>query len=166
MNPLHYAREFPWAALGLALGAGLAFALTGADAKAASAAVDAAKSAGSAAGDAAVSAKDAVVEKFSGDDSPAPAPVAPEQSEESGEPSIRAQAADAICGLLNHGLAEILASSRMVAEGVQTTYAAVDLARRESVEMPITEQMYLVLREGKSPREAVRDLMERSLKPE
>jgi glycerol-3-phosphate dehydrogenase (NAD(P)+) len=63
-------------------------------------------------------------------------------------------------------LAEILASTRMVAEGVQTTYAAVDLARREGVEMPITEQMYLVLREGKSPREAVRDLMERSLKPE
>ena len=63
-------------------------------------------------------------------------------------------------------LAEILASTRMVAEGVQTTYAAVDLARRESVEMPITEQMYLVLRESKPPREAVRDLMDRSLKPE
>jgi glycerol-3-phosphate dehydrogenase (NAD(P)+) len=63
-------------------------------------------------------------------------------------------------------LAEILESTRMVAEGVQTTYAAMDLASRESVEMPITEQMYLVLHEGKPPREAIRDLMERSLKPE
>lgn len=69
---------------------------------------------------------------------------------------------------LGHGrkLAEILASMRMVAEGVHTTYAAVDLARRESVEMPITEQMYLVLHERKPPRDAIRDLMERSLKPE
>ena len=64
------------------------------------------------------------------------------------------------------GLPEILESMRMVAEGIHTTYAAVDLARRESVEMPITEQMNLVLREGKTPREAIRDLMERSLKAE
>ncbi len=63
-------------------------------------------------------------------------------------------------------LPEILDSMRMVAEGVHTTYAAVDLARRESVEMPITEQMYLVLREGKPPRDAIRDLMDRSLKSE
>jgi glycerol-3-phosphate dehydrogenase (NAD(P)+) len=63
-------------------------------------------------------------------------------------------------------LPEILESMRMVAEGIHTTYAAVDLARRESVEMPITDQMYLVLREGKPPREAIRDLMERSLKSE
>jgi glycerol-3-phosphate dehydrogenase (NAD(P)+) len=64
------------------------------------------------------------------------------------------------------GLAEILGSMTMVAEGVQTTYAAVDLARREAVEMPITEQMYTILKLGKPPREAIRDLMERSLKPE
>jgi glycerol-3-phosphate dehydrogenase (NAD(P)+) len=63
-------------------------------------------------------------------------------------------------------LAEITGSMKMVAEGISTTYAAVGLARREGVEMPISEQMYLVLREGKAPREAVRDLMERSLKPE
>ncbi len=63
-------------------------------------------------------------------------------------------------------LPEILESMRMVAEGIHTTHAAVDLARRESVEMPITDQMYRVLREGKPPREAIRDLMERSLKAE
>ena len=39
-------------------------------------------------------------------------------------------------------LAEITGSMKMVAEGISTTYAAVDLARREGVEMPITEQMY------------------------
>jgi glycerol-3-phosphate dehydrogenase (NAD(P)+) len=55
---------------------------------------------------------------------------------------------------------------RMVAEGVETTRAAVDLGRRQSVEMPIIEQVYAILEQGKPPREAVRELMERSLKPE
>jgi glycerol-3-phosphate dehydrogenase (NAD(P)+) len=63
-------------------------------------------------------------------------------------------------------LDEIVASTRMVAEGVETTFAARDLAARCGVEMPITEQMYAVLREGKPPREGIRDLMERSLKSE
>jgi glycerol-3-phosphate dehydrogenase (NAD(P)+) len=54
----------------------------------------------------------------------------------------------------------------MVAEGVHTTHAAVDLARRENVEMPITEQMYEIIERGKDPLSAVRELMERSLKPE
>ena len=63
-------------------------------------------------------------------------------------------------------LKEITGSMRMVAEGISTTYAAVDLARREGVEMPITEQMYRVLHDGRAPKEAVRELMERSLKAE
>lgn len=63
-------------------------------------------------------------------------------------------------------LREIVASMTMVAEGVHTTYAAHDLARRESIDMPITEQMYAILELGKSPQEAIRDLMERALKPE
>jgi glycerol-3-phosphate dehydrogenase (NAD(P)+) len=69
---------------------------------------------------------------------------------------------------LAHGrtLAEIVHSMRMVAEGVETTRAAVDLGRRQSVEMPIIEQVYAILEQGKPPREAVRELMERSLKPE
>lgn len=62
--------------------------------------------------------------------------------------------------------AEIVSSMTMVAEGVLTTRAAVDLARREKVEMPITEQMYAILELGQDPRAAVRELMERSLKPE
>lgn len=63
-------------------------------------------------------------------------------------------------------LDEILAGMKMVAEGVQTTYAAMDLAARLGVEVPITAQMHAVLRDGKSPREALRELMERSLKEE
>jgi glycerol-3-phosphate dehydrogenase (NAD(P)+) len=63
-------------------------------------------------------------------------------------------------------LVEILGGMRMVAEGVQTTYAAIDLAERLNIEMPITRQMFEVLKHGKSPREAVRELMERSLKEE
>lgn len=49
----------------------------------------------------------------------------------------------------------------MVAEGVLTTNAAVGLARKRGVEMPITEQMHAILQEGKSPKEAIRDLMSR-----
>lgn len=65
-----------------------------------------------------------------------------------------------------HNLDEILASTQMVAEGVRTTYAAIELARRCKVEMPITQQMHEMLRHGKPPRDAVRELMERSLKRE
>jgi glycerol-3-phosphate dehydrogenase (NAD(P)+) len=54
----------------------------------------------------------------------------------------------------------------MVAEGVETVPAAVDLARKFHVNMPITEQMDSILRGGRSPREAVRELMERALKDE
>ena len=49
----------------------------------------------------------------------------------------------------------------MVAEGVLTTNAAVGLARRAGVEMPITEQMHAVLQLGKSVDDAIRDLMAR-----
>lgn len=63
-------------------------------------------------------------------------------------------------------LDDIIGSMRMVAEGVHTTKAAYDLARRESIEMPITEQMYGILNLGKSPRETIRELMERRLRAE
>ena len=49
----------------------------------------------------------------------------------------------------------------MVAEGVLTTNAAVGLAKKHKVEMPITEQMHAILHEGKNPKEAIRDLMAR-----
>ncbi|HEX4286831.1 MAG TPA: NAD(P)H-dependent glycerol-3-phosphate dehydrogenase [Terracidiphilus sp.] len=53
-----------------------------------------------------------------------------------------------------------------VAEGVRTTRAALGLARRYGIEMPITEQMELILDEGKDPHEAIRDLMLRPGKGE
>jgi glycerol-3-phosphate dehydrogenase (NAD(P)+) len=63
-------------------------------------------------------------------------------------------------------LTEILAGMRMVAEGVQTTYAACDLAKRLGVEMPISQQMKAILEGSRGPREALRELMERSLRDE
>jgi glycerol-3-phosphate dehydrogenase (NAD(P)+) len=65
-----------------------------------------------------------------------------------------------------HALQEILATTRMVAEGVGTTAATRELARRANIEMPITEQMYATLYEHRAPREAIRELMERRLKSE
>jgi glycerol-3-phosphate dehydrogenase (NAD(P)+) len=53
-----------------------------------------------------------------------------------------------------------------VAEGVLTTRAALGLARKHGVEMPITEQMELILNEGKDPRQAIRALMLRPGKEE
>lgn len=58
-------------------------------------------------------------------------------------------------------LAAIRAEMQEVSEGIDTTRAAIALARHVNVEMPITEQMSLVLFEGKSPVEAVHDLMSR-----
>lgn len=64
-------------------------------------------------------------------------------------------------------LPEILASlGGKVAEGVRTTRAALGLARRYGIEMPITEQMELILNEGKDPREAIKELMLRPGKGE
>ena len=64
-------------------------------------------------------------------------------------------------------LPEILSAMHgMVAEGVFTTTAAVGLARARGVEMPITEQMHAILHEGRSPREAIHELMTRSGKSE
>lgn len=54
----------------------------------------------------------------------------------------------------------------MVAEGVLTTNAALGLARKHKVEMPITEQMYAILHDGKSPHDAIRELMTRPGKVE
>ena len=53
-----------------------------------------------------------------------------------------------------------------VAEGMFTTQAAVGLARARGVEMPITEQMDDILHRDKSPADAIRDLMNRSVKSE
>ena len=64
-------------------------------------------------------------------------------------------------------LPEVLAGlGGKVAEGVSTTRAALGLASRHGIEMPIAEQMALILNEGKDPREAIRELMLRPGKNE
>jgi len=63
-------------------------------------------------------------------------------------------------------LAEATAGTNMVAEGVRTTLAACALAARAGIEMPIARQMDAVMYHGKSPRDAVEELMLRSLKRE
>ncbi len=54
----------------------------------------------------------------------------------------------------------------MVAEGVLTTNAAVGLAEKQGIEMPITAQMYAILHDGKPAQEAIRELMTRPGKVE
>jgi glycerol-3-phosphate dehydrogenase (NAD(P)+) len=64
-------------------------------------------------------------------------------------------------------LPEILARMHgMVAEGIFTTTATADLAHARGVEMPITAQVNAILHRGKSPRDAIQELMARSGKSE
>ncbi|MCL2102829.1 MAG: NAD(P)-dependent glycerol-3-phosphate dehydrogenase, partial [Syntrophorhabdaceae bacterium] len=63
-------------------------------------------------------------------------------------------------------ISKILESMTMVAEGVLTARSARELSRREGVPMPISEQVYCVLHEGKDAREAVSELFARTLKSE
>jgi glycerol-3-phosphate dehydrogenase (NAD(P)+) len=61
-----------------------------------------------------------------------------------------------------HKLPAILAQLQgKVAEGVRTTSAALGLSKAHQVEMPITEQMAAILEHGKSPQDAIRELMAR-----
>jgi glycerol-3-phosphate dehydrogenase (NAD(P)+) len=63
-------------------------------------------------------------------------------------------------------LGEILAGMRMVAEGIGTTSAMLALARQHGIDTPIARQVHAVLHEGRDPRQAIRELMERPLKQE
>ncbi|MBI4847082.1 MAG: NAD(P)-dependent glycerol-3-phosphate dehydrogenase [Nitrospirae bacterium] len=63
-------------------------------------------------------------------------------------------------------LRDILASTKSVAEGVATASSAYELSQKYGVEMPIVEQVYKVIYKGKNPAEAVKELMNRSLKSE
>jgi len=63
-------------------------------------------------------------------------------------------------------LSQIEASTPMVAEGVETTRAVWKMAERFQIDMPICQEVYRVLFEGKPPRSALADLMNRSLKAE
>ena len=61
---------------------------------------------------------------------------------------------------------QILAGMEQVAEGVWTCNTAHDLASGLGVSVPITDEIYAVLNQGKTPHAAVRDLMMREAKPE
>ena len=63
-------------------------------------------------------------------------------------------------------LRELEAGTRTVAEGVRTTAAAVKLAVRAGVELPIVAQVHRVLFDGVAPRLALQELMTRTLKDE
>ena len=64
------------------------------------------------------------------------------------------------------GLNEILGATPMVAEGVKTTASALKLAQRTGVSLPIVEEMHSVLTAVRTPAEAIRILMSRSLRAE
>lgn len=59
-----------------------------------------------------------------------------------------------------------VAEIQQVVEGIETARVVWEVACREGVEMPITEQVYRVLHEGVPPREAVQALLERDPRPE
>jgi len=63
-------------------------------------------------------------------------------------------------------LEEIEKSSVMIVEGVETTKAVKLLSEKLAIEMPITEQVYEILFNRKSPAKALKELMTRSLKSE
>lgn len=68
------------------------------------------------------------------------------------------------------GLGQTLSTAEknvlMVAEGVKTTKSAYDLAEKFGLDLPITKQIYLVLYNNKSPKDALVELMHRQAKPE
>lgn len=63
-------------------------------------------------------------------------------------------------------IGEVLAGMTMVAEGVRTARAAVELSRRTGVPLPISEQVHRIVYEGKDVRDAVTELFARALKTE
>jgi len=69
---------------------------------------------------------------------------------------------------LGHGetVAQIIGSTKSVAEGVKTAKSVWQLAQRLQVDLPISRQVHSILYEGQSPKLAVRDLMTREAKPE
>jgi glycerol-3-phosphate dehydrogenase (NAD(P)+) len=63
-------------------------------------------------------------------------------------------------------LQDVLSGMTMVAEGVRTVAGVRELARRHGVEMPLTEQVYGILFEGRPAREALEVLMARAKRAE
>jgi glycerol-3-phosphate dehydrogenase (NAD(P)+) len=63
-------------------------------------------------------------------------------------------------------LDDIMKGAKTVAEGVKTAKAARELARKYRIDMPIVDEVYQILYEGKDPKLALKDLMTRELKAE
>lgn len=63
-------------------------------------------------------------------------------------------------------LEDIISGMKMVAEGISTAVSVHALALREKIDMPICQEVYQILYEGKSPYDSLIDLMSRSLKSE
>jgi glycerol-3-phosphate dehydrogenase (NAD(P)+) len=63
-------------------------------------------------------------------------------------------------------LDEIVAETKMVAEGVRTSRAVVRLAEKLDVDVPIAEHVCKVIYDGMSPQDMARSLMEREARPE
>lgn len=63
-------------------------------------------------------------------------------------------------------LSDVLSGMVMIAEGVETTRSARELAKRAGVEAPIVNEVYKMLFEGKNPHDACYDLMTRDPKGE
>ena len=70
--------------------------------------------------------------------------------------------------LLGQGqtLAEIESSMHAVAEGVHTAHSVHMLAARKAIEMPIADEVYEILFNGRSAARATSDLMQRPLRSE
>jgi len=65
-----------------------------------------------------------------------------------------------------HKLGQILSATPTIAEGVKTTAVAMELAARYRVDLPIAREMHAVLNLGRAPEEAIRNLMNRTLRNE
>jgi len=70
--------------------------------------------------------------------------------------------------LLGQGqkLADIVAGTRMVAEGVPNTESLWQCARKAGVRTPLLDEVYAVLYSGKEPAKALRELLSRDPRPE
>jgi hypothetical protein len=109
VDPRHYAREYPWIFLGVALGAGLAIGLSGADRKAAKGIAQGAKKASESIGDGAVAVKDAVADRLHGSDAATPGDTAVVvEVTETHTPGFRGRVGSAVDDLLYTGLQEVL----------------------------------------------------------
>ncbi|MGI0492034.1 NAD(P)H-dependent glycerol-3-phosphate dehydrogenase [Alkalinema pantanalense CENA528] len=63
-------------------------------------------------------------------------------------------------------LTEILGNLEGTAEGVNTTQVLLQVAQQQGIELPITEQVYLLLQGQSTPQDAISALMSRGSKPE